>query len=150
MNKMNIPAPFRMALPTPPLPPEVPAPPPPVPPPHSVTAKPQSADMSSDESEMESSDEDGARTENSGRKRARRGAIVGPAIDKDVAHEAVGVKPATLIPKEIPMIKKNPVLKINIAPKATLNEHKDTGTGQELQEPEKDTLDPNKFLLLMN
>lgn len=57
MNKMNIPAPFRMALPTPPLPPEVPAPPPPVPPPHSVTVKPQSADMSSDESEMESSDE---------------------------------------------------------------------------------------------
>jgi hypothetical protein len=57
MNKMNIPAPFRMALPTPPLPPEVPAPPPPVPPPHSVTAKRQSADMSSDESEMESSDE---------------------------------------------------------------------------------------------
>ncbi|KAK2452897.1 U11/U12 small nuclear ribonucleoprotein 65 kDa protein [Trifolium repens] len=146
MNKMNIPAPFCMALPTPPLPPEVPAPPPPVPPPHSVTAKRQSADMSSDESEMESSDEDRARTENSGRKRARRGDIVGPAIDKDVAHEAVGVKPATLIPKEIPMIKKNPVLKINIAPKATLNEHKDTGTGQELQEPEKDTLDPNKFL----
>lgn len=58
MNKMNIPAPFRMALPTPPLPPEVPAPPPPVPPPHpSVTAKPQSAELSSDESEMESSDE---------------------------------------------------------------------------------------------
>jgi U11/U12 small nuclear ribonucleoprotein SNRNP65 len=37
-------------------------------------------------------------------------------------------------------------LQINIAPKATLNEHKDTGTGQELQEPEKDTLDPTKFL----
>ncbi|XP_045795565.1 U11/U12 small nuclear ribonucleoprotein 65 kDa protein [Trifolium pratense] len=147
MNKMNIPAPFRMALPTPPLPPEVPAPPLPVPPPHSVTTKPQSAAMSSDESEMESSDEDGgARTQNSGRKRARRGAIVGPAIDKDVAHEAVGVKPATLIPKKIPMIKKNPVLKIKIAPKATLDEHKETGTGQELPEPEKDTLDPNKFL----
>jgi hypothetical protein len=29
-----------------------------------------------------------------------------------VAHEAVGVKPASLIPKEIPMIKKNPVLKV--------------------------------------
>lgn len=57
MNKMNIPAPFRMALPTPPLPPEVPAPLPPVPPPHSVTAMPRSANMSSDESEMESSDE---------------------------------------------------------------------------------------------
>lgn len=56
MNKMNIPPPFRMALPTPPLPPEVPAPPPPLPPP-SVTVKPRSADLSSDESEMESSDE---------------------------------------------------------------------------------------------
>lgn len=56
MNKMNIPAPFRMALPTPPLPPEVPAPPPPLPPP-SVTVKPRSADLSSGESEMESSDE---------------------------------------------------------------------------------------------
>jgi len=46
-----------MALPTPPLPPEVPAPLPPVPPPHSVTAMPHSANMSSDESEIESSDE---------------------------------------------------------------------------------------------
>jgi len=52
MNKMNIPAPFRMALPTPPLPPEVPAPLPPT-----VTINPQSADLSSGESEMESSDE---------------------------------------------------------------------------------------------
>lgn len=38
------------------------------------------------------------------------------------------------------------VLQINIAPKATLNEPKDDGTGSELQEPEKDTPDPNKFL----
>jgi len=38
---------------------------------------------------------------------------VGPAVDKDVAHEAIGVKPATLVPKEIPMIKKkNPVLQV--------------------------------------
>lgn len=58
MNKMNIPAPFRMALPTPPLPPQVPAPPPPPPPPPpSITMKPQTADLSSDESEMDSSDE---------------------------------------------------------------------------------------------
>lgn len=49
----------------------------------------------------------------SGRKRLRREAIVGPAVDKDVAHQAVGVKPATLVPKEIPMIKKkNPVLQV--------------------------------------
>jgi len=41
-----------MALPTPPLPPEVPVPPPPT-----VTINPQCADLSSGESEMESSDE---------------------------------------------------------------------------------------------
>lgn len=52
MNKMNIPAPFRMALPTPPLPPPVMAPPPPPLPPE----KPPTADLSSDESEIESSD----------------------------------------------------------------------------------------------
>lgn len=56
MNKMNIPAPFRMALPTPPLPPSVPAPPPPPPPP-AVPSKPHLEDLSSGESEMESSDE---------------------------------------------------------------------------------------------
>lgn len=50
MNKMNLPAPFRMALPTPPLPPQVPAPPLPPPP---VTVEPSS---SSDESELESSE----------------------------------------------------------------------------------------------
>lgn len=147
MNKMNIPAPFRMALPTPPLPPEIPAPPPPLPP-TSVTVKPRSADLSSGESEMESSDEeDGARTEKSRQKRPRHESIVGPAIDKDVPHEAVGVKPATLVPKEIPVIKKkNPVLQIKIVPKATLSEHKDDDTRQELQEPEKDVPDPNQFL----
>uniref|UniRef100_A0A0R0FL95 RRM domain-containing protein n=1 Tax=Glycine max TaxID=3847 RepID=A0A0R0FL95_SOYBN len=145
MNKMNIPAPFRMALPTPPLPPEVPALPPPPPAP-TVTVNPRSADLSSGESEMESSDEEvEARTKKSGQKRARRETIVGPAIDKGVAHESVGVKPATLVPKEIPVIKKNHVLKINIVPKATVKEHKDDDTTQELQEPEKDVPDPNKF-----
>ena len=54
-----------------------------------------------------------ARVAKSGRKRARHETIIGPAIDKDVAHEAVGVKPATLVPKEIPVIKKkNPVLQV--------------------------------------
>lgn len=38
------------------------------------------------------------------------------------------------------------ILQIKIAPKATLNQHKDDDTRQELQEPEKDTQDPNKFL----
>ncbi|KAL2320444.1 hypothetical protein Fmac_029413 [Flemingia macrophylla] len=146
MNKMNIPAPFCMALPTPPLPPEVPATAPP-PPPSVTTMNPQFANLSSGESEMESSEEeDEARTERSGQKRARRETIVGPAIDKGVAHESVGVKPASLVPKEIPLIKKNPVLKINIVPKAIMNEHKDDEISQELQEPEKDVLDPNKIL----
>jgi len=54
MNKMNIPAPFRMALPTPPLP-SAPAPPP-MPPPLE-TEKPYQGNVSSDESEMETSDE---------------------------------------------------------------------------------------------
>lgn len=54
MNKMNIPAPFRMALPTPPLPPPVPSSPqPPLPP---FPEKP-AVDVSSDESEMESSED---------------------------------------------------------------------------------------------
>ena len=56
MNKMNLPAPFRTALPTPPLPSRVPAPPPPPPPQPSMTEKLHLADLSSDESEMESSD----------------------------------------------------------------------------------------------
>lgn len=52
-----------------------------------------------------------------GRKRVKREAIAGPGVDKDVAHEAVGVKPATLVPKEIPMIKKkNPVLQVITLP----------------------------------
>lgn len=54
MNKMNIPAPFRMALPTPPLP-STPAPPPPPLP--LATEKPHIGNLSSDESEMETSDE---------------------------------------------------------------------------------------------
>ncbi|GFZ09755.1 RNA-binding (RRM/RBD/RNP motifs) family protein [Actinidia rufa] len=128
MNKMNIPAPFRMALPTPPLPPSlvVPPPPPPPPPPLPPTAiKPSLADLSSGESELESSDEEvddkaiGAfRVGRRKRKRIQREAIVGPAVDKYVAHEAVGLKPACLVPKEIPVIKKkNPVLQIKIVPK---------------------------------
>jgi U11/U12 small nuclear ribonucleoprotein 65 kDa protein len=57
MNKMNIPAPFRMALPTPPLSSHVSAPQPPPPPPQpSITEDLRSADLSSDESELESSD----------------------------------------------------------------------------------------------
>lgn len=152
MNKMNIPAPFRMALPTPPLPPLAPAPPPPPPP---VSAKPHAADLSSDESEMESSDEEidvnaysvgASAVKKSGRKRLRQEAIVGPAVDKDVAHETIGVKPATLVPKEIPMIKKkNPVLQIKIAPKVIQNEHRDESTAEELEEPDKEGSDIKSY-----
>lgn len=47
------------------------------------------------------------------RKRVKRQAIVGPAVDKDVAHEAVGLKQVALVPKEKPIIKKkNTVLQV--------------------------------------
>ena len=135
MNKMNLPAPFRMALPTPPLPSQVPAPPHPPPPPQPEELR--SADLSSDESELESSDvlatsvflvppcksfsnhswtlclsQDDVDKRKS--KRAKHEAIVGPAVDKSVAHEAVGVKPAALVSTELQVIKKkNPVLQVN-------------------------------------
>ncbi|KAA3473018.1 RNA-binding 40 [Gossypium australe] len=86
----------------------------------------------------------------SARKRARREVIVGPAIDKSVAHEAVGVKPATLIPKEIPLIKKkNPLLQIKIAPKHIPYEQKDDGADDDhkqiLEEPNEEGLDAKQF-----
>ncbi|KAK2966901.1 hypothetical protein RJ640_029248, partial [Escallonia rubra] len=75
------------------------------------------------------------------RKRIKREAILGPAVNKDVAHEAVGLKPSMLVPKEIPMIKKkNPVLQIKIAPKQLQNEQKDEGIARELEEPDKEHL----------
>lgn len=47
-------------------------------------------------------------------KRAKHEVIVGPAVDKNVAHEAVGVKPAALVSNELQVIKKkNPVLQVN-------------------------------------
>ncbi|KAL6006482.1 hypothetical protein ACLOJK_037436 [Asimina triloba] len=153
MNKMNIPAPFRMALPTPPLPPSVPHPPPPPPPPplppQTTAVKPNVTDLSSDESEMESSNEGDTDEKNkSGRKRTRREAIVGPAVDKTVAHEAVGVKPATLVPKELRVIKKkHPVLQIKIIPKSVQNEEMDDGCS--VKEPSNLTnegLEPKPFV----
>ncbi|KAK7856748.1 u11/u12 small nuclear ribonucleoprotein 65 kda protein [Quercus suber] len=130
MNKMNIPAPFRMALPTPPLPPLAPAPPPPPPPEIDVNAYSVGASA----------------VKKSGRKRLRQEAIVGPAVDKDVAHETIGVKPATLVPKEIPMIKKkNPVLQIKIAPKVIQNEHRDESTAEELEEPDNEGSDIKSY-----
>lgn len=45
----------------------------------------------------------------------KREAIVGPGVNKDVAHESVGLKPAALLPKEMPIIKKkNPVLQVTV------------------------------------
>lgn len=148
MNKMNLPAPFRMALPTPPLPPTVPAqPPPPPPPPPPSVVQPHLADLSSDESELESSEEgDADEKGHSGlpsRKRAKREAIVGPAFDKGVAHEAVGVKPVTLVPKEMPLIKKkNPIMQIKIAPKPRQSGvPDDDSSAKESNEPAKDVLE---------
>ncbi|KAF6147747.1 hypothetical protein GIB67_006720 [Kingdonia uniflora] len=141
MNKMNIPAPFRLALPTPPLPTSVSVAPPHPP---AVAAKPHSADLSSDESELDSSEEgeDDGKSYSVGfprtRKRTRREFIVGPAVDKDVAHEAVGLKPATLVPKEIPMIKKNPTLQIKFATRVIQDEPKDD------DESMKDSVDSTK------
>ncbi|WCJ43672.1 RNA-binding region-containing protein 3 [Euphorbia peplus] len=148
MNKMNIPAPFRMALPTPPLPPSAPAPPPP---PSVVATKRQLADLSSSESEMES-DEDvdekvsPSRKAKSGRKRVKRESIVGPAFDKDVVHEDVGVKPSSLVPKEIPVVKKkNSVLQIKIAPKVIQNQQKDDSIIKESEEPAMEGFDNKPF-----
>ncbi|XP_043691795.1 U11/U12 small nuclear ribonucleoprotein 65 kDa protein [Telopea speciosissima] len=158
MNKMNIPAPFRMALPTPPLPPSVaaaPPPPPPPQPPPPVVAKRHVADLSSEESELESSEEGDDDNNNfsigdsrilkHGRKRARREVIVGPAIDKEVAHEAVGLKPSTLVPKEIPTIKKNSsVIKIKIAPKPA-HEPKHDDENKESVEQAKEDLEHKPY-----
>ncbi|KAJ0979140.1 hypothetical protein J5N97_014614 [Dioscorea zingiberensis] len=143
MNKMNIPAPFRMALPTPPLPPPVPAPPPPPPP---ITTKSHMADLSSEESELESSEDDvddGHR-----QKRAKRESIGGPAVDKGVAHEAVGLKLASLVPKEVPLIKKkNPVLQIKISSKPNQKESKDTDTSaKELLEPVEKNVEQKPYV----
>ncbi|KAG9148320.1 hypothetical protein Leryth_012264 [Lithospermum erythrorhizon] len=124
MNKMNIPAPFRIALPTPPLPTQVPVSPPPAPSaPYPESLKTNLEHISTSESEMESSEEDAAGHRS---KRMKRESIVGPAIDKGVAHEAVGLRSAALVPKEIPVIKKkNSVLQIKIAPKKIHNEQVD-------------------------
>lgn len=47
------------------------------------------------------------------RKRVKRESILGPAVNKEVVHEAVGLKPSILTPKEIPKIRTNaPVLKV--------------------------------------
>ncbi|KAI3523231.1 hypothetical protein L1887_01290 [Cichorium endivia] len=136
MNKMNIPAPFRAALPTPPLPPTPPPPPP-------VDINSSVANLSSGESELESSDEENVKGR---RKRIKRESIVGPAIDKDVAHEAVGLKPATLVPKEIPLIKKkNPVLQIKITPKQTQTEQKDDEITEDVEEMENENLITKPF-----
>ncbi|PIN14775.1 Spliceosomal protein snRNP-U1A/U2B [Handroanthus impetiginosus] len=147
MNKMNIPAPFRKALPTPPLPVSLPVPQPtPPPPPSSET---NMKDSSSSEYEMESSDEEFHGEAKPKRKRVKRQAIVGPAFDKDVAHEAVGLKRVALVPKEKPIIKKkNPVLQIKIAPKHLQTELKDDDAAEESHEPTIEASDHEPYATL--
>lgn len=141
MNKMNIPAPFRMALPTPPLPVSTPLPPPPPPP-----QEKNMNDISSSESEMESSDEEIQGEPGPHRKRVKRQAIVGPGIDKDVAHEAVGLKPVALVPKEkLILKKKNPVLQIRIAPKQIQPKEKDDTSDQGSKEPKSESSDHKPY-----
>ncbi|CAM6094489.1 unnamed protein product [Calypogeia fissa] len=131
MNKMNLPAPFRPALPTPPLP-RAPA---------QSVPKRQAGDLSSGESELEFSDEEDetdpndfdrklrevgkpGRRDTQAKKRAKREAIIGPAVDKGASHEAAGVK-AIVIPKAPTAIKKNaPVFQIKIAPRASSSDRK--------------------------
>ncbi|WVZ95137.1 hypothetical protein U9M48_040938 [Paspalum notatum var. saurae] len=98
-------------------------------------------------------------------KRAKHESIVGPAVDKSVAHEAVGVKPAVLVSNELQVIKKkNPVLQIKIAPKLAEKEQPiPSTTDKELnstheqheekhfvtpQEIDKEKLPPEKILSL--
>lgn len=141
MNKMNIPAPFRAALPTPPLPTLVPPPAPVPPPPPPVATRTNMEDVSSSESEMESSDEEAPGEGRARGKRIKREAIVGPAVDDDIGHEAVGLKRAALLPKEIPIIKKkNPVLHIKIAPKQIQNERMGDAAHEESLKPDKEAL----------
>ncbi|KAL2630775.1 hypothetical protein R1flu_015461 [Riccia fluitans] len=125
MNKMNLPAPFRPALPTPPLPPSASA---------QAIPKRQAGDLSSGESELESSEEedesavDGTSHDPStsdkdalkisSRKRMKREAILGPAADKEASHEAAGVRPIA-VSKGLTIKKKAPVLQIKITPKST-------------------------------
>ncbi|KAL4378816.1 hypothetical protein GQ457_02G032920 [Hibiscus cannabinus] len=135
---------IRMALPTPPLPPPVPAPQPPSPP-ASSTAKPHLADASSSESQIERSMTKACQN--------LHGSMQGkklswsPATEKNVAHEAVGVKPSTLVAKEIP--KKNPFLQIKITPKQIPNEPKDDdandGQKHTSEEPNREGLDAKQF-----
>lgn len=139
MNKMNIPAPFRMALPTPPLPTSLSVPPPPPPPPPPTVSKSRMEDLSSSESEMESSDEEAPNVGGPKKKRIRHEAILGPAVDKDVAHEAVGLRAAALVPKEMPVVKKkNPIIQIKVAPKQVENEEKGDARAMSLAVEEKE------------
>ncbi|GAB2303155.1 hypothetical protein Dimus_037151 [Dionaea muscipula] len=93
----------------------------------------------SDESEMESSEEEIGNGALAGKKRIKREAIIGPSIDKDIAHEAVGLKPAALLPKEIPIIKKNnTVLQIKIAPKRIQSDEIVASTSRVPENPVED------------
>ncbi|XP_019162076.1 PREDICTED: U11/U12 small nuclear ribonucleoprotein 65 kDa protein isoform X1 [Ipomoea nil] len=149
MNKMNIPAPFRTALPTPPLPNPASFQPPPPPPPPPTDIGSIVENLSSSESEMESSDEETPTVGAPERKRMKREAIVGPGVNKDVAHESVGLKPAALLPKEMPIIKKkNPVLQIKIAPKQVQCDLMDDESTRESHGQDEEKLDNKPVLTI--
>ncbi|XP_051134677.1 U11/U12 small nuclear ribonucleoprotein 65 kDa protein isoform X2 [Andrographis paniculata] len=150
MNKMNIPAPFRKALPTPPLPAPVPVPSQlPTTPPPPQTGESKMDNLLSNESETETSDEDVQEDVGPMRKKAKRQAIVGPAVDKDVKHEAVGLKQAALVPKEKPIIKKNnPVLQIRIAPKPVQTNQTEDDSTEDLQRENVEISDNKPYATL--
>ncbi|EPS65306.1 hypothetical protein M569_09472, partial [Genlisea aurea] len=145
MNKMSIPAPFGKALPTPSLP--LPIPVLAAPPPQLGEAK--SEGLSSGEPEIESSDEEMQGEPGPAKKRVKRQVIVGPAIDKNVDHEAVGLKQVSLVPKEKPIIKKkNPILQIKIASKQSQPSQKDDVAEKETVEPSPETSRRENFATL--
>ncbi|KAL1195362.1 U11/U12 small nuclear ribonucleoprotein 65 kDa protein [Cardamine amara subsp. amara] len=135
MNKMNLPPPFRLALPTPPLP--------------KADSQPTELEhQSSSESEMESDEETGS--SKSGRKRARHETLVGPGMDKGVPLETVGVKPSSLTPKEIPRIRKNKhVMQIKITPKLAQDEYKEESEKEgPADEPKEEDTNSTPFATL--
>jgi hypothetical protein len=48
------------------------------------------------------------------RKRAKLEAVLGPAVDKDASHEAAGVKPISIVPKNAPIKKNKPVMQASL------------------------------------
>ncbi|XP_024516952.1 U11/U12 small nuclear ribonucleoprotein 65 kDa protein isoform X2 [Selaginella moellendorffii] len=137
MNKMNLPAPFRPAVPKPPLP-------------CAAGAQERPLDLASDESELESSEEED-NEEGRKKKRRRKEVILGPATAKDASHEAAGVKPVTDPSKAVTSIKKKqPVIQIKIPPKVeekTKVEEKHEEVSQDKRFATREELEKGKLSL---